>query len=29
LDQILGLGHAPGHPVGDREHERPKVCVVR
>ena len=22
LDQILGLGHAPGHPVGDREHER-------
>jgi hypothetical protein len=27
LDQVLSLAHAPDHPVGDREQERPELLV--
>jgi len=28
LDDVLGVADAPGHPVGDREHQRPELRVV-
>jgi hypothetical protein len=28
LDDVLGIADAPGHPVGDREHQRPILGVV-
>ncbi len=28
LDDVLGVADAPGHPVGDREHQRPVLGVV-
>ena len=29
LDDVLGVADAPRHPVGDREHQRPELKVVR
>ena len=29
LDDVLGVADAAGHPVGDREHQRPELQVVR
>jgi hypothetical protein len=29
LDDVLGIADAPGHPVGDREHQRPILRVIR
>jgi len=29
LDEVLGVAHAAGHPVSDREHQRPVFGVVR
>ena len=28
LDDVLGVADAPGHPVGDREHQRPELRVI-
>ena len=28
LDDVLGVADAPGHPVGDREHQRPVLCDI-